>query len=170
MAHRFWTTHEHPAGCSKRPDFSPSQPWRAKMRLIPNKAAAPRLTLVSRFTPHVSRFLGTMRERSCRAFSAACQISCSLRHTSYSLTSLRDAGSGLPPSGPKADSSSVADGAHVVHGHIVDRPPNHHIRPDDTRRWVDARPNLPHILIIDSLGVCYTCAIERMLTRTEEQA
>ena len=39
-----------PAGCSKRPDFSPAQPWRAETRLVPGKAAAPRLTLVSRFT------------------------------------------------------------------------------------------------------------------------
>jgi hypothetical protein len=28
------------AGCSKRPDFSPAQPWRAETRLFPNKAAA----------------------------------------------------------------------------------------------------------------------------------
>lgn len=27
-------------GCSKRPDFSPAQPWHAKMRLVPTKAAA----------------------------------------------------------------------------------------------------------------------------------
>ena len=27
------------AGCSKRPDVSPAQPWRAKTRLVPNKAA-----------------------------------------------------------------------------------------------------------------------------------
>src|SRR5712692_8204896 len=45
-----------PAGCSKRPDFSPAQPRRAETRLVPSKAATPRLTLVSRFTPHVSRF------------------------------------------------------------------------------------------------------------------
>ena len=41
---------EAPAGCSNRPDFSPAQPWRAETRLVPSKAAAPRLTLVSRFT------------------------------------------------------------------------------------------------------------------------
>jgi hypothetical protein len=29
----------NPAGCSKRPDFSPSQPWRAETRLVPSKAA-----------------------------------------------------------------------------------------------------------------------------------
>ena len=28
------------SGCSKRPDFSPAQPWRAETRLIPCKAAA----------------------------------------------------------------------------------------------------------------------------------
>jgi hypothetical protein len=28
------------ARCSKRPDFSPAQPWRAETRLVPNKAAA----------------------------------------------------------------------------------------------------------------------------------
>jgi hypothetical protein len=28
------------AGCSKRPDFSPAQPWRAETRLVPSKAAA----------------------------------------------------------------------------------------------------------------------------------
>jgi hypothetical protein len=28
------------ARCSKRPDFSPAQPWRAETRLFPNKAAA----------------------------------------------------------------------------------------------------------------------------------
>jgi hypothetical protein len=28
-----------PAGCSKWPDFSPSQPWRAETRLSPSKAA-----------------------------------------------------------------------------------------------------------------------------------
>src|ERR1051325_1449929 len=27
------------AGCSKRPDFSPSQPWRAETRLVHSKAA-----------------------------------------------------------------------------------------------------------------------------------
>ena len=29
-----------PVGCSKRPDFSPAQPWRAKARLVLGKAAA----------------------------------------------------------------------------------------------------------------------------------
>jgi hypothetical protein len=42
------------ARCSKRPDFSPAQPWRAEARLFPNKAAAPQVTLVSRFTVHGS--------------------------------------------------------------------------------------------------------------------
>ena len=42
------------AGCSERPDFSPAQPRRAKTRLVPSKAAAPRLTLVSRLTFHGS--------------------------------------------------------------------------------------------------------------------
>jgi hypothetical protein len=69
-----------------------------------------------------------------------------------------------------ADASSVADDAHADHGRIVDRPPNHHIRPNEIRQWVDARMNLRHILVIDSLGICYTRASERMLTRTEEQA
>ena len=39
-----------PAGCSKRPDFSPAQPLRAETRLVPGKAAAsegPR-----RYKPH----------------------------------------------------------------------------------------------------------------------
>ncbi len=30
----------HRAGCSKRPDISPAQPWRAETRLVPSKAAA----------------------------------------------------------------------------------------------------------------------------------
>jgi hypothetical protein len=30
--------------------------------------------------------------------------------------------------------------------------------------------NLPHIPVIDSLEVCYTCARGRMLTQTEEHA
>src|ERR1700704_541112 len=34
------TTGEHHAGCSKSPTFSPTQPWRAKTRLVPVKAAA----------------------------------------------------------------------------------------------------------------------------------
>ena len=39
----------------KKATFSPSQPWRAKTRLIPGKVAAPRLILVSRLTFHGSR-------------------------------------------------------------------------------------------------------------------
>ena len=36
-----WGQQENaPAGCSKRPDFSPAQPWRAETRLVPSKAAA----------------------------------------------------------------------------------------------------------------------------------
>src|SRR5207244_823110 len=58
----------------------------------------------------------------------------------------------------RADSSSVAGDAHVDHGHIVDQPPNHHIRPNEIRQWVDARTHLPYILVIDFSGVCYTCA------------
>src|SRR6267143_5031534 len=57
------------AGCSKRPAFSPAQPWRLfhppalslprqplrpGTRLVPSKAAAPRLTHVSRLTFHGS--------------------------------------------------------------------------------------------------------------------
>jgi hypothetical protein len=72
-----------PAGCSKRPDVSPAQPWqllhppalslprqalRPGTHLVPSKAATPRLTLVSRFTPHVSRFLEAMRERCWQTF------------------------------------------------------------------------------------------------------
>jgi len=30
---------ERLAGCSKWPDFSPAQPWRAETRLVPSKAA-----------------------------------------------------------------------------------------------------------------------------------
>ena len=59
------TIGEPRAGCSKRPAFSPAQPWRLLhppalslprqplrpgTRLVPSKAAAARLTLVSRFT------------------------------------------------------------------------------------------------------------------------
>ena len=33
MARTSRTTGEHPAGCSKSPDFSPAQPWRAETRL-----------------------------------------------------------------------------------------------------------------------------------------
>ena len=45
-----WTAGEYSPGCSKRSDFSPAQPWRAETRLVPSKAATPKLTLVSRFT------------------------------------------------------------------------------------------------------------------------
>jgi len=45
---------------------------RPRTRLVPSKAAAPRLTLVSHFTPHVSRFLGAKRERRWQPFSASC--------------------------------------------------------------------------------------------------
>lgn len=69
-----------------------------------------------------------------------------------------------------ADSSSVAGGVHADHGHIVDRPPNHHIRLDEIRQWVDARLNLRHILVIDSLGVCYTRSLERPHANTNERA
>jgi len=72
MAYTSGTKGEHPAGCSKRPDLSPAQPWRAETRLIPCNGAAPRLTVVSRFTPHVSRFQGARRERHWRTFSASC--------------------------------------------------------------------------------------------------
>src|SRR6185503_3611942 len=37
-AHR-WGNGRDLAGCSKRPDFSPAQPWRAETRLVPSKAA-----------------------------------------------------------------------------------------------------------------------------------
>ena len=43
-----------PAGCSKSPDFSPTQPRRAKTRRSAGKAAAPRL--IPRFTFYASRF------------------------------------------------------------------------------------------------------------------
>jgi len=33
-------THEQLAGCSKRSDFSPAQPWRTETRLVPGKATA----------------------------------------------------------------------------------------------------------------------------------
>ena len=50
----------------------PRQTLRPRTRLIPCKAATPQLTIVSRFTPHVSRFLGAMREQSRSSFSASC--------------------------------------------------------------------------------------------------
>jgi len=62
----------------KKQDFSPArpecakQPLRPRTRLVPSKPAAPQLTLVSRFTPHVSRFLGARREHRWRTFSASC--------------------------------------------------------------------------------------------------
>jgi hypothetical protein len=43
-------THEQLAGCSKRPAFSPAQPWRAETRLVPGKAAASEET--RRYVPH----------------------------------------------------------------------------------------------------------------------
>ena len=58
-----WNWRSHNPGCSKRPDFSPAQPRRAKSRRSAGKAAAPGLTLVLRFTPHVSRSLGATRAR-----------------------------------------------------------------------------------------------------------
>ena len=47
-------------------------PRRAKTHRSAGKAAAPWLTLVSRFTPHVSRLLRAKRERRWRTFSASC--------------------------------------------------------------------------------------------------
>jgi len=44
------TTGEHPAGCSKRPDFSPAQPRRAKTRRSASKAAASEEA--RRYVPH----------------------------------------------------------------------------------------------------------------------
>jgi len=43
-------TYEQLAGCSKRPDFSPAQPWRAETRLVPGKAAASEEA--RRYVPH----------------------------------------------------------------------------------------------------------------------
>jgi hypothetical protein len=61
---------EAPAGCSKRSGFTlphalslPRQPLRPGTRLVPRLGAAPELTLISRFTPYASRFLGAMRKR-----------------------------------------------------------------------------------------------------------
>jgi len=39
MARMYLAREEHLAGCSKSPDFSPAQPWRAETRLVPGKAA-----------------------------------------------------------------------------------------------------------------------------------
>ena len=61
-----------PAGWSNRPDFSPARPWRAETRLVPSKAAALRLTLVSRFTSYLARFLRAKRARRWRNCSASC--------------------------------------------------------------------------------------------------
>lgn len=69
------------------------------------------------------------------------------RHTSYSLMSLRDAGSALPLSEPMADSSSVADGARAGHGRIGGRPPNRQIHPNDNQQWIAACTSLPHVRI-----------------------
>jgi hypothetical protein len=41
------------SGCSKRPDFSPTQPWRAETRLVPNKAAVSEEA--RRYLPHFVR-------------------------------------------------------------------------------------------------------------------
>jgi len=125
------------------------------------------------FGPRLSRMSRASRSTvhgRWRTFSASCGINRSFRHTSCSSRSLRDAVSGLPLSRPRTDSSSVAGDARADHGRIVDRPPNHHIRPSEIRQWIDARMNLRHILVIDSLAVCYTRASERMLTRMEGQA
>ena len=62
----------------------------------------------------------------------------------------------------------MAGDARADHGRIADRPPNHYVRPNEIRQWIDARMNLRHILVIDSLAVCYTCAPARMVARTEE--
>jgi len=60
-----------PEDGQKRLDFSPAQPWRAETRLV-QKAAVLLVTIVSRFAPHLSRFLRAKRERSWRTFSASC--------------------------------------------------------------------------------------------------
>ena len=100
-------------------------------------------------------------------FSASCGINRSLRHTSCSSRSLRDAVSGLPLLRPRTDSSSVAGDVHADHGHIVDRPPNHHIHPNEIRQWVDAHTHLPYIPLSIPQGYA---TLARMLTRTEEHA
>ena len=79
---------EFSAGCSKRPDFSPAQPWqlfhppalnlprqplRPGTRLVPSKAATLRMTLF-----HASRLTAPLRARSWRTFSASC--SSHMRH------------------------------------------------------------------------------------------
>ena len=64
----------------------------------------------------------------------------------------------------------MAGDARADHGRIVDRPPNHYVRPNEIRQWIGARMNLRHILVIDSLAVCYTRARGRMLTRMEGHA
>ena len=53
-------TEEHSRRLLKKAKLLTRQPRRAKTRLVPNKAAASPLTLVSRFTAHVSRLLGEM--------------------------------------------------------------------------------------------------------------
>ncbi len=50
----------------------PRQPLCSGTRLVPSKTTAPRLTLLSRFTPHVSRFPRAKRERRWRTFSTSC--------------------------------------------------------------------------------------------------
>ena len=46
----------------------------------------------------------------------------------------------------------MAGDARADHGHIVDRPPNHHVRLNEIRQWVDARTNLRHIPIDSVVG------------------
>ena len=72
MIHTCGQQENTPSGCSNRPDFSPAQPRRDETRRSAGKAAVPRLTLVSRFTPHVLRLLGARRERRWRIVSASC--------------------------------------------------------------------------------------------------
>ena len=63
-----------PAGCSKRPDFSPTQPWRAETRLSAGKAAASDLKMV---IPSLLAYVTLRMARmspSLRALSAALSI------------------------------------------------------------------------------------------------
>ena len=46
----------------------------------------------------------------------------------------------------------MAGDARADHGHIVDRPPNHHVRLNEIRQLVDARTNLRHIPIDSLVG------------------
>jgi len=61
-----------PAVISPFPLSLPRQNHCPGTRLAANMAAAALLTLVSRFTPHVSWSLGTPRERSRPTFSTSC--------------------------------------------------------------------------------------------------